>query len=286
MYNKAAKALGLPVSEVRSAMYYIEKRSRYRKHPDGRFLMVQESRNKKRIHNLFKKQMKWLVAEMRNLSVFNEKYVRLITKDLNDEINELNEEMPYWDEIVSILLSAAGLSMLRGASREGKRHPIIKPYAIDLQHEGAISYLQQLRTLHLSQAKGSIMEHTQRQIAQIIAEGLNEGMTYTQMAKLIQQQGVAGVFSQARAQRIAVDQLTKAYSYGKELQVNDFIRRTGARMSKLWSTVGDEKVSEDICRPNEAQGWLPWKALFQSGDSNTPGHINCRCDLITRIDSV
>lgn len=51
---------------------------------------------------------------------------------------------------------------------------------------------------------------------------------------------------------------------------------------KRWSTVGDARVSTEICAPNEAQGWIDIDRAFQSGDDHTPGHPNCRCSVIYR----
>lgn len=48
---------------------------------------------------------------------------------------------------------------------------------------------------------------------------------------------------------------------------------------KTWITVGDERVDEDVCAANEAQGVIPIKDTFQSGHDVTPGHPNCRCTI-------
>lgn len=49
---------------------------------------------------------------------------------------------------------------------------------------------------------------------------------------------------------------------------------------KAWSTTGDDKVSEEDCAPNEAQGWIRIKDSFISGHDATPAHPNCRCTIV------
>lgn len=50
------------------------------------------------------------------------------------------------------------------------------------------------------------------------------------------------------------------------------------RTEKDWITVGDERVSPTICRPNSALGRIPINQVFpNSGSQTTPGHPKCRC---------
>lgn len=286
MYHNAAAKLGVPVEQLRRVMYYAEKRARYARHSDGRFLLKLENRTRRQIERLLKKQMNWLIAAIQTLSVFNQRGIRFVTKDIQGEIDETLDEMPFTDSIIDAMAAASSLALLRGSARTIQRHEPISEFRIDLQHEGAIQYLNNLQALHLSQRDGSISKTTEQNILQVIIDGLDKGDSYTKIANSIREQGNAGVFSKARAQTIAIDQITRAYSFGQKLQVDEFIQRTGARMSKMWSTVRDDKVSPDICAPNEQQGWILWDDVFQSGDSTVPGHINCRCEVITRIDSV
>ena len=48
---------------------------------------------------------------------------------------------------------------------------------------------------------------------------------------------------------------------------------------KDWVTVGDDRVSKEICEPNGGQGEIPIAKLFGSGDMTTPGHPRCRCTV-------
>ncbi len=50
---------------------------------------------------------------------------------------------------------------------------------------------------------------------------------------------------------------------------------------KTWITVGDDRVSQQICEPNEADGRIDIRGAFGSGHTNTPGHPRCRCSIVT-----
>lgn len=54
----------------------------------------------------------------------------------------------------------------------------------------------------------------------------------------------------------------------------------GARR-KEWLTVGDDRVSQEICLPNEGQGSIPINKAFGSLQQAPPGHPRCRCALST-----
>lgn len=51
---------------------------------------------------------------------------------------------------------------------------------------------------------------------------------------------------------------------------------------KTWITAQDDRVSEDDCEPNQAQGWISVKEAFSSGDETPPAHPGCRCNLAYR----
>jgi SPP1 gp7 family putative phage head morphogenesis protein len=50
---------------------------------------------------------------------------------------------------------------------------------------------------------------------------------------------------------------------------------------KRWITSADDRVSE-VCRDNQAQGWIKIADTFQGGTNNPPGHPNCRCSCVYR----
>jgi hypothetical protein len=80
-----------------------------------------------------------------------------------------------------------------------------------------------------------------------------------------------------RRETIARTEQRMATERGKEA----LAKERGVKF-KLWITAGDDRVSEDICLVNEAQGWIAADKDFSSGDSVPPGHPNCRCTVTYR----
>ncbi len=72
-----------------------------------------------------------------------------------------------------------------------------------------------------------------------------------------------------------------AYEEGNASLVRD-IEEVGIKMEKSWSTIGGD-ACEEICGPNEAEGWIAADDAFQSGDMQPPGHPNCRCTTLYRV---
>ena len=50
---------------------------------------------------------------------------------------------------------------------------------------------------------------------------------------------------------------------------------------KVWIDVGDDRVSQEICQPNAAEGRIDIVKFFGSGHENPPGHPRCRCAIAT-----
>ena len=78
--------------------------------------------------------------------------------------------------------------------------------------------------------------------------------------------------SRSRAELIARTEMNFAVSAGS-------LERAAAAGStqKVWVTVGDDRVSTEICLPNEAEGRIAITDAFPSGDLCPPGHPRCRC---------
>ena len=78
-----------------------------------------------------------------------------------------------------------------------------------------------------------------------------------------------------RSQRIAVSEITRAWNHA----VLAIWRLLGVA-EKGWR-IADESACE-TCKKNQAQGWIPVTALFQSGDLAPGAHPHCRCHLVRR----
>ncbi len=59
------------------------------------------------------------------------------------------------------------------------------------------------------------------------------------------------------------------------------LQTAGIEIEKYWSGVGDDDC--EICKRNEAAGWIPLKQPFPSGHQRPLAHDGCRCDLMTRV---
>ena len=138
-----------------------------------------------------------------------------------------------------------------------------------------------------AQRVAGINDETRGQLQTILDQAINGGWSYDKAAMAItdkfEQFAVGSPLEHidSRAHLIAVTEMGDAYCEGN-LEVAQQLAAAGIEMEKAWSTVGDDKVSQTICAPNEAQGWIPLADAFQSGHDRPLGHPGCRCDLRTR----
>ena len=132
----------------------------------------------------------------------------------------------------------------------------------------------------------NINNTTRNQIRTIIANGIENHQSYTEVAKLIRQRfaEMAATAPQGhirdRATLIAVDAIGQAYT-DSIYAVAEAMAEVGMSMEKAWQTVDDDRVEAE-CAGNQAQGWIPLEAEFQSGDDSPLAHPGCRCALLIR----
>jgi len=108
------------------------------------------------------------------------------------------------------------------------------------------------------------------ELAGIVAQGLQDQVGVSGLGDLIREKFPD--ISIQRSELIAATETSNALSAGAE----DAAKKSGST-HKEWVTVGDDRVDEEICEANEAQGRIPIGQPFQSGHSHTPGHPQCRC---------
>jgi hypothetical protein len=82
---------------------------------------------------------------------------------------------------------------------------------------------------------------------------------------------VADIFGEARAQRIAVTEVTRAYVEGSRIAADDVIAQ-GIVMTEIWRTDNDDLVCE-LCGPLDGE---PIGIAWDRG-MGPPLHPNCRC---------
>jgi SPP1 gp7 family putative phage head morphogenesis protein len=122
----------------------------------------------------------------------------------------------------------------------------------------------------------AISDTTRDDIKSAVADAIENGTPAADLADTI---SGLGAFSDARAMMIARTELISANNKG---HMSAF-KASGVVQYKAWSTAGDDDVDEEICAPNEEQGPIPLDDDFDSGDSEPPGHPNCRCTLVAVV---
>jgi SPP1 gp7 family putative phage head morphogenesis protein len=118
---------------------------------------------------------------------------------------------------------------------------------------------------------GMINDTSRELLQDALAQFVEEGWT---MGRLNEE--VAKIFGPERANRIAVTELTRAYTEGKRATVDE-LRAAGLEVVEIWHTVNDELVCE-ICGPRNGKrlgdGW--------DRSDGPPAHPNCRCSIDIR----
>lgn len=272
---------------IEYALLYIEEKAGAEKRPSGTYLRRQEIRLETKVFKRFGKQLDWLVERIRELPYFQDAkgFQRLLTKEIRNDVDSLLSELPYNPEMTEDIIATDNDVYKRGA-RDIHAKVGMTNYGIsfDLVNPDAAQYMQDVRSLNLSNFRGSIQRETKNRIQKILVDGIEEGTSYGDMARKIRAQGKAGVFSRARAETIAVNQVANAYGAGTDKMVRRFNAKTSSFTQKLWQTVKDDRVTAE-CKANEGQGWIAMDDIFLSGDLHAPRqkNIRCRCTTSYRV---
>lgn len=268
---------------IEYALLYIQEKAGAAKRPSGSYLRKQELRLEKKVFARFKRQMDWVIEEAAKLSYFQEAKMvqRLITKGVREDVDDMLDGLPENEKMVNDIAVTSNDVFMRGA-RDINAKLAMRNLGVsfDLVNPEAVEYVRKLKELHLSNFRGSIQRTTKGRIQQILVEGIEKGTSYGEIARKIRSQGKAGVFSRARAETIAVNQVANAYGTGTDEMVRKFNFETSSITQKSWQTVKDSRVTEE-CRKNEEQGWLGMEEAFLSGDEHAPRQTNIKCRCVT-----
>lgn len=140
--------------------------------------------------------------------------------------------------------------------------------------------------LYLSERDGSILKTTRDELRRIISKGLEEGQSYGEIAKQIQETDPF-VFSKYRAKLIAVNEVGRAYGWANHEPAR-VLQGEGYVLQKEWTTSHDDKVRETHAA-NEGDGPIPLDSAFSgTGDQYAPSSvdINCRCTSSHKITAI
>lgn len=302
-FTKASSALKANPATVRAVNRYLErKRSSIENRQDGRFFDRMERRLARRVRERWSKQVSYLLTELKEFDFFKEdgKSVRIMTKaQFNNNFKLLMDNMPEREGLVDDIEEHAKITILRGGRTSARRvnnslgrlkgirgESKSITVSFDLRNRETTRYLSELRVLHLSNYRGSIDKTTRDGVLNVIKRGVDDGVAYTEMAKRIRDQVDSGLFSKARAEMIAVNQMAKAYEHGNSLPPLEASQLTGEEMFKSWNTVGDDNVTVQ-CQANENEQWIPMLEGFASGDAHAPrgSHPRCRCSTLYEFES-
>ena len=195
-----------------------------------------------------------------------------------------------WDEVATetapLLIEpiqlAASAGMEAGAAAIGRQLEI--DTAFDLTNPRAVEYLSE----HGAEWVSGINDTTRDRIRTILRDGAAEGASYTEIANRIGEMfrefaGPSSVVdillegrARSRAEIVSITELGQAYEAGNLIVVQD-LTAAGLEMQKAWKTVNDDRVDQDICAANQAQGWIAVEDAFQSGHMTPLGHPIYRC---------
>lgn len=248
--------------------------------PGGKFKNRATKRMARILKIKFNQQMKWLLAEASKMDAFKSSPVKFITKKgAKEDAKKIANRLPLVEEMTEDIVAYSSASLNRGAN-DGIRKLNLGRVGIsfDLDNPEAVDYLEALETLQLSNYKGSISRTTKEAIQKLLVDGARDGLSYSELAKQIMDQGESGVFSYARGELISVREIGFAYSKGERIVIDEYIEETDAEMEKNWLTAGDGNVRPEHLE-NERAGWIPIDEKFPGTDeSEAPSEdFGCRC---------
>lgn len=95
---------------------------------------------------------------------------------------------------------------------------------------------------------------------------------------------LSSTFGDARAQMIAITEVTRAFSAGEQIYQN-MLSEMGVETIREWLTSEDEKVCP-ICGSLDGQSVGPGENFVDDDGNeynNPPAHVNCRCGVQVRV---
>jgi len=186
----------------------------------------------------------------------------LLTRLLADQLDRVlvdpdwaEEDRILFEELQPVLLNVA----LRQAYREVRKLEAMKQSGV---WDKIVAWV---RTYTFELVTG--INRTSRDM---LAEALEQFVTTPEtMGEL--REAVGHIFTPERANRIAVTEVTRAYSEGTKTAVEE-LKQVGLDMREIWHTDNDELVCEDCAPLNGTQRGEDW-------EDYPPLHPNCRCSV-------
>lgn len=267
---------------VKDMIWHYRRNLALMRRENGRFIRTQEVRMRAKIDTILKKQMKWVLKQMKGLSVLSNNSIRYDKNTLSDQIGGMLNDMPGKKDLTETILIYSAVLMDKGG-KSITRNVELRQFGIsfDVKHPAAVKFLTDKRVLELSNNRGNIDSRTKSRIQSIIINAVAEGKNYEMTAELIMAQGKAGVFSYSRAEMIAVREAGVAYEYGKQAPLKEFLAKNPSReVKKFWNTSSDSSVTPE-CLENEEASPVGFSETFPNdgAEQTAPrsGNPRCRC---------
>lgn len=127
-------------------------------------------------------------------------------------------------------------------------------------------------------ASMAITDTLRSEIRAAVADAIEQGLPAAELATNIEE--VAG-FTADRALMVARTEIIRANNNGHMAA----FAASGVVTQKEWSTAEDGDTCE-VCQGNADQGPIGLNDDFDSGDSEPPGHPNCRCTLVPVVEEL
>lgn len=248
--------------------------------PDGRFILSNVRRLEKNLRIYFGKQMRYVLDSMKGEFPVGDSKNSLQKNTTKKELKKITDNLPYQKEVADEIVLYMGNSIERGAKKMIAQKALGR-FGIGWTtvNKKAADYLGKKLSHELSDYKGNIHHTTVDGILRILYDSYEQGRSYQETSKLIQEQGQAGVFSQARGELIATREIGVAYEQGNYLPIQSLKEENPDRdVKKYWSTVGDSHVTPPHAE-NEDFGWVELDFIYEpsGGDEHAPGSDNPRC---------
>jgi hypothetical protein len=259
--------------------------------PNAKLIRKNEARLTARLFRRWRKQLDQLLERMKALPFAepadDKAAQRKGIEDLH--VGDLIDGLDGYRETVEDVVAIARSTYKAGSKLQGQTLKIGEyGMSFEITYPDAEAYMRRLRTLNLSDYRGSISRTTKDKLKSILAESIRAGRTYDETAKLIKEQGRAGVFSKERGKLIAVNQVGNAHEEGKRKMSDRFTATTGIRVLKSWQTSNDDRVTEE-CSDYQDMGWIAFDQPFVSdngtSDQRAPRMTNPRCRCNTAYEA-
>lgn len=198
---------------------------------------------------------------------------------VNNLIDETKSEIPnYLVETLPTIMNKA----LSEKKNQYKQIPDNYNLSFDIETSPASEYIRNLEELHLSQRDWSINKTTNDELRRIIAQWIDDWFAYWWIAKQIKETNPF-VFSKARANLIAVQEVWQAYWFANYQPMLDMNEQYWFIFEKLWVTNHDGKVRATHLE-NEGMWWIPMDKEFVTWDMYAPSHdFRCRCYMKDKV---